>query len=107
MRAANDAIVIYGCRALCVGYVYVYHRLRSRSHAPRRMATLVPIGCDCHPAYVLQTLHLRHAAYPFDWLDTSSEAALQYVEDNLRSRFAWFLHGLAARPGDRLPFAAT
>lgn len=30
---------------------------------------IIPIGCDCHPAYMLSSIHLRKISLPFDWLN--------------------------------------
>lgn len=48
---------------------------------------IIPIGCDCHPAYALNKLHLRKYSLPFDWLNSKPETNLYYVMDCLRTKF--------------------
>ena len=55
---------------------------------------ILPIGCDCHPAYCLQKLHIRQHSFPFDWLNTAPIKALSYVLDNINTNFSFFLEGL-------------
>ncbi len=40
---------------------------------------ILPIGCDCHPAYMLSKLELRKESLPFDWLDTKPHLALNFA----------------------------
>ena len=54
-------------------------------------ASIVPLGCDCHPAQVLKTLHLRECSLPFDWLNISPMETFAYVNENLRHEFRDFL----------------
>lgn len=56
---------------------------------------LLPIGCDCHPAYMLTKLELRKESLPFDWLDTEPHLALNYAYSTLHSQFDFFLSDLA------------
>src|ERR1700744_6282993 len=55
---------------------------------------IVSLGCDCHPAYVLDTLHLRKQSLPFDWLKTKPTEGLNYVTANFRNDFKDFLSNL-------------
>lgn len=55
---------------------------------------LLPIGCDCHPAYVLSKLELRKESLPFDWLDTKSQYALHFAYSTIKSEFEFFLKDL-------------
>ena len=55
---------------------------------------IVPIGCDCHPAYMLTKMELRKESFPFDWLDVKPSFALQYVFENLRDSFKFFMDKL-------------
>lgn len=55
---------------------------------------IIPLGCDCHPAYILKKLHLRKSGYPFDWLDTLPAKGLDYVNDTIASGFNYYLDGL-------------
>jgi hypothetical protein len=49
---------------------------------------IIPVGFDCHPAYVLRALQLREQSFPFDWLNTKASTGFHYVNCNIRSRFA-------------------
>jgi Putative papain-like cysteine peptidase (DUF1796) len=60
----------------------------------RTNATLIPIGCDCHPAYLLQSLNIRKQSLAFDWLLTEPLHGISYVCDNLLSKFEFFLSKL-------------
>jgi hypothetical protein len=64
----------------------------SKQYKP--IKTLLPIGCDCHPAYMLSKLELRKESFPFDWLDTVSHKALEYTYQNIKSDFNFFLADL-------------
>jgi hypothetical protein len=55
---------------------------------------IIPIGCDCHPAYTLQKLHIRQDSLPFDWLNTDPIQGLKYVSNNLATSFDGFISGL-------------
>ncbi len=56
--------------------------------------TLLPIGCDCHPAYMLSKLGLRKESLPFDWLDTKPHLALNFAYATIQSEFEFFLTDL-------------
>lgn len=53
--------------------------------------TIIPIGSDCHPAYILQTLFLRKNSLPFDWLNINPISSLKYINDNIQNQFKDFL----------------
>lgn len=55
---------------------------------------IVPVGCDCHPAYTLQKLNIRKKSLPFDWLNTESIKGLEFVSENLKNNFKYFLSNL-------------
>lgn len=55
---------------------------------------IISIGCDCHPAWMLKRLHMRKAGYPFDWLDTQAHLGLEYVNQNIKSDFRYYLDGI-------------
>ena len=55
---------------------------------------LLPIGCDCHPAYMLSKLELRKESLPFDWLDTKPHLALNFAFETIQSEFRFFLNDL-------------
>lgn len=55
---------------------------------------IIPIGNDCHPAYVLQKLHLRKFSLPFDWLSNHPIKAIAYANENMCNGFSYFLKGL-------------
>ncbi|MBK6476395.1 MAG: hypothetical protein IPF95_17070 [Flavobacteriales bacterium] len=52
---------------------------------------IVPVGCDCHPAYVLEKLNIRIQSLPFDWLDIEPVNCLSYVHQNLANKFQMFV----------------
>lgn len=55
---------------------------------------IIPIGCDCHPAYTLHELNIRKNSLPFDWLNTNPIKGLKFVSDNLENNFIDFLEKL-------------
>ena len=60
----------------------------------KTIKSILPIGCDCHPAYMLSKLELREESLPFDWLDTKPLLALNYAYQNINNRFTYFLKDL-------------
>ncbi|MCB9189349.1 MAG: hypothetical protein H6599_08720 [Flavobacteriales bacterium] len=71
---------------------------------------IIPIGSDCHPAYTLQSLHLRKHSLPFDWLNTNPIKGLDFVHKNIQTSFSLFLDGLHKNERDHVvskeyPFA--
>jgi len=56
--------------------------------------TIIPLGCDCHPAYCLQKLHIRTQSFPFDWLNTKASKGICFVNDNIETGFTHFLDNL-------------
>lgn len=67
---------------------------------------IVPIGCDCHPAYCLQKLHIRQHSFPFDWLNTAPVKAISYVAENIKNRFSHFLENLTHNEAGHLVSAS-
>lgn len=57
----------------------------------KAIKSILPIGCDCHPAYMVSKLELREESLPFDWLDTSPSRALNYAFVNIKNHFSDFL----------------
>lgn len=55
------------------------------------LKSILPIGCDCHPAYMISKLELRNESLPFDWLDTKPSLALYYAFINIKDNFSDFL----------------
>jgi hypothetical protein len=55
---------------------------------------VLPIGCDCHPAYMLSKVELRKESLPFDWLDTKPTLALNFVFETIQTEFDFFLKDL-------------
>lgn len=51
---------------------------------------IIPLGADCHPAYTLQSLHLRKNSYPFDWLNMEHSTSVQYINENINTDFSYF-----------------
>jgi len=60
-----------------------FHIERTR----RYHKVIVPIGCDCHPAHVLEQLCLRRFSLPFDWMGSKPETTLKYVMDCINTKF--------------------
>lgn len=60
----------------------------------KSVKAVLPIGCDCHPAYMLSKLELRKESLPFDWLDTKSHLALNFAFETIQSEFQFFLSDL-------------
>lgn len=56
---------------------------------------IIPIGYDCHPAYLLTKLQLRKYSLPFDWLASDSIIGLNYIKENLQSNFQGFISPLS------------
>ncbi len=52
---------------------------------------ILPLGCDCHPAYMLNALHLRKWSLPFDWLNIKPIRTFEYVAENIKDGFENFL----------------
>jgi hypothetical protein len=67
----------------------------------RRKEVIIPIGCDCHPSHLLETLNLRKISLPFDWLDTQPLKGLTYVQENIRTRFRYFQEHLKVNDDDK------
>ena len=55
------------------------------------LKSILPIGCDCHPAYMISKLELRNESLPLDWLDTKPSLALYYAFINIKDNFSDFL----------------
>ena len=52
---------------------------------------IIPLGCDCHPAFMLDSLHLRTTSLPFDWLNIDPIRTFEYVTENINDSFENFL----------------
>jgi len=55
---------------------------------------IIPIGCDCHPTNVIKHLGIRNESMPFDWLNTNSLKGLDYVRDNINTKFKYYIKDL-------------
>ena len=55
---------------------------------------IIPLGCNCHPAYMLKQLHIRTRSFPFDWLSVHPRKGLSYVCKNIEANFSFFLSDL-------------
>ncbi len=55
---------------------------------------IIPLGCNCHPAYWLKKCNLQPFAYPFDLLCSPAHAGIQYCVDNLSNNFSLCLESL-------------
>ena len=78
-------------------------RISNRYHAKK---SVMPIGCDCHPAYMLNKMELRKESLPFDWLDTKPSGALLYAFENIRDSFSSFIKDLKVNEQQKV-FAST
>lgn len=54
----------------------------------------ISVGCSCHPAYWLRRLGLRTCSMPFDWLLSSPEYFMAYVNAMIENEFANWLETL-------------
>ncbi len=79
--------IFYFPGAKSVKYIFIEKRYTTPRFA-------IPIGCDCHPTYVLQKYHIRKDSLPFDWLFTDPKKGLDYVRLNLNDKFSLFLSEL-------------
>lgn len=52
---------------------------------------IIPLGSDCHSAYMLNSLYLRKNSLPFDWLNINPIKTFEYVTENINDRFENFL----------------
>lgn len=68
-------------------YLHVYSRFYTKNE-------IVSLGSDCHSAYILNSLKLRKKSYPFDWLFSDSRYGIQYVTENIKNNFEFFLTNL-------------
>ena len=56
---------------------------------------IIPVGYDCHPAYLLQKTTLRKQSFPFDWMLTDPIKALDFAYSNIQNEFQYFMRDLA------------
>ncbi len=66
---------------------------------------IIPLGCDCHPAYMLNSLSLRTNSLPFDWLNIDPIRTFEYVSKNIGEGFESFIKD--PRTNDRGYFIAS
>lgn len=64
--------------------------------------SIISLGCDCHPAYVLDALYIRNHSFPFDWLSTTPSMGIHYVNKNIQEGFKYFLDNLAKNERGRV-----
>lgn len=76
--------LIYIPRTKLKKFLYIEKRYKSNK-------LIIPIGCDCHPAFMLQKLNIRINSYPFDWMNTDPIKGLEYVTENIKTQFNDFL----------------
>lgn len=56
---------------------------------------IIPIGYDCHPAYMLNKLKIRKTSLPFDWLNMLDPTmGITYVTENIKNNFSSFIGDL-------------
>lgn len=67
--------------------IHIYSQFYSKD-------VIIPIGSDCHSAYILNALNLRNQSLIFDWLFTNSKYGIEYVNINLKNNFSQFLDSL-------------
>jgi len=65
-------------------FLYINKRFKSNK-------LIIPLGCDCHPAYMLNSLYLRNISLPFDWLNIDPIRTFEYVTENINDEFENFL----------------
>ena len=58
--------------------------VHNRRDQKRPFVRAVSLGTSCYPAWLLQELGLRHAAYPFDWIFATPAMVLHMLEDGFR-----------------------
>ena len=63
---------------------------------------IIPIGYDCHPAYVLAQLRLRQHSLPFDWVLSDSVSGMEYYAKALSNNCADFLVNLRRNEQGRI-----
>jgi hypothetical protein len=54
----------------------------------------IPIGCDCHPAYILKQLNIRTKSLPFDWLNINPVSGIKYITENIKTNFNKYIDDL-------------
>ncbi|MDY3318432.1 DUF1796 family putative cysteine peptidase [Riemerella anatipestifer] len=67
--------------------LYIYSRFYSKEK-------VISIGSDCHSAYILNAMNIRKESFIFDWLYTDSRLGIQYVTENIKNSFEFFLQNL-------------
>gem|GEM_PF-1099358 len=72
----------------------------------RYKPVIIPIGNDCHPAYMLGKLKLRNDSLPFDWLYTTPIFGIKYVLQNMNNNFKNFLSELCINKNGNVISAA-
>lgn len=61
----------------------------STAQSLARFTKIISLGCDCEVATQLNKYHLRHEAYPFDWIRTFVFNRLTQL---IKNDFSHFLH---------------
>ncbi|MCU7542449.1 DUF1796 family putative cysteine peptidase [Riemerella anatipestifer] len=67
--------------------LHIYTRFYSKER-------VISIGSDCHSAYILNAVNIRKESFVFDWLYTDSRLGIQYVNENIKNNFEFFLQNL-------------
>ncbi|ADX68724.1 DUF1796 family putative cysteine peptidase [Weeksella virosa] len=68
-------------------YLHIYNRFYCQKN-------IIPIGSDCHAAYILNALNLRKQSIVFDWLFCNSKKGVEYVNKMIETNFSDFLCNL-------------
>jgi hypothetical protein len=55
---------------------------------------IISLGSACHPAYLLDAMGFRKMSMPFDWQLTHPINGLEYVCDNIKTNFRFFMDDL-------------
>ncbi len=76
--------IIYIPKTRFKKFIFIEKRYKSNG-------LIIPLGCDCHPAYMLNSLYLRTSSLPFDWLNIDPIITFEYVSKNINDKFNFFL----------------
>ena len=91
--SAKNMAIMYGRkkyqRANQLSKSKIYITKKFKSFHP-----IIPLGCDCHAAYLLDKMALRKKSYPFDWLNTQPLVGFNYINTQIETKFKNFLQHL-------------
>lgn len=84
-------------KALCATMkipIFATPERRRYLHLERQYRTdrpLISLGCNCEPAHITRSLHLRMESLPFDWLNTSPRSGMRYAATQITEEFRDFV----------------